>query len=114
MPSRLWEPCSFSNKNTFTCGLVGAAVVDEIWDGGDLTRSRDFPLSLSKLRYEEARRLSKVSEGHLTLSPPFVPTWLAQNLSKSLLTSASDMNRAGPGERSLALFLPLYICALPS
>lgn len=48
------------------------------------------------------------------LSPPFVPVCLAQNLSKSLLTSASDKNRAGPGERSLALFLPLYLCALPS
>lgn len=114
MPSRLWEPCNFSNKNTFTCGLVGAAIVAERWDSGDLTHSRDLPLSLSELRYEEARCLSKVSEGHLMLSPPFVPVCLAQNLSKSLLTSASDKNRAGPGERSLALFLPLYLCALSS
>lgn len=86
----------------------------EIWGSGDLTRSRDFPLSLSKLGYEEAKRLSKVSEGHLMLSPPFVPVCLAQNLRKSLLTSASDKNRADLGVRSLALFLPLYLCGLLS
>lgn len=40
------------------------------------------------------------------LSPPFVPVCLAQNLSKSLLTSASDKNRAGPGERS-------WFCSFP-
>lgn len=93
---------------------MGAAVVAEIWDSEDLTCSRDFPLSLSKLRYEEAKMLKQSLRRPPYVSPPFVPVCLAQNLSKSLLTSALDKNRAGPGERSLALFLPLYLCALPS